>query len=201
MKKVPITDDMLTPAMLIGYISRVQRSTLRSRESDPIMTQNSCRAILFCLAREEGITQLELSHRAGLKPPTVSVALKHLEDEGYVVRNTDDDDKRAARVYLSDKGHALQKDNHDRFVAVDNEMMAGFTSGFILPFAVGACVGLQGEAAVLRDAFGVVALVAMTPLITIQLLGFRGIVAEKLGERKAMKRILDADDQQIINFM
>lgn len=75
------------------------------------------------------------------------------------------------------------------------------TSGFILPFAVGACVALQGESAVLRDAFGVVALVAMTPLITIQLLGFRGIVAEKLNERKAMKRILDADDQQIINFM
>ncbi len=75
------------------------------------------------------------------------------------------------------------------------------TSGFILPFAVGACVGLQGEAAVLRDAFGVVAMVAMTPLITIQLLGFRGIVAERVNERRAMKRILDADDQQIINFM
>ena len=29
------------------------------------------------------------------------------------------------------------------------------------------------------------------------LLGFRGIIAE----RRAMKRILDADDQQIINFM
>ena len=75
------------------------------------------------------------------------------------------------------------------------------TSGFILPFAVGACVALQGEAAVLRDAFGVVALVAMTPLITIQLLGFRGIIADKMAERRAMKRILDADDQQIINFM
>jgi len=75
------------------------------------------------------------------------------------------------------------------------------TSGFILPFAVGACVGLQGESAVLRDAFGVVAMVAMTPLITIQLLGFRGIIAERVNERKAMKRILDADDQQIINFM
>ena len=75
------------------------------------------------------------------------------------------------------------------------------TSGFILPFAVGACVGLQGKAAVLRDAFGVVALVAMTPLITIQLLGFRGILAERRAEKRAMKRILDADDQQIINFM
>jgi len=75
------------------------------------------------------------------------------------------------------------------------------TSGFILPFAVGACVALQGETAVLRDGFGVVALVAMTPLITIQLLGFKGVVSEIINERKAMKRILDADDQQIINFM
>ena len=75
------------------------------------------------------------------------------------------------------------------------------TSGFILPFATGVCMCLQGEAAILRDAFGVVALVAMTPLITIQLLGFRAIVSEIVAERRAMKRILDADDQQIINFM
>ena len=75
------------------------------------------------------------------------------------------------------------------------------TSGFILPFAVGACVSLQGSDAVLRDGFGVVALVAMAPLITIQLLGFRGIIAERRAEKRAMKRILDADDQQIINFM
>ena len=75
------------------------------------------------------------------------------------------------------------------------------TSGFILPFATGICVCIQGPDAVLRDAFGVVALVAMTPLITIQLLGFRAIVSEKISERRAMKRILDADDQQIINFM
>ena len=75
------------------------------------------------------------------------------------------------------------------------------TSGFILPLAIGACVGLRGADAVLRDAFGVVALVAMTPLITIQLLGFRAIVADRVRERKAMQKILGADDQQIIEFM
>lgn len=127
MKKALLTDDMLTPPMLIGHISRVQRCTLRARENDPIMTQNSCRALLFCLSHEEGITQLELSRRAGLKPPTVSVALKHLEDEGYVIRKIDDDDKRAARVFLSEKGHALERENNERFECVDNEMMRGFT--------------------------------------------------------------------------
>ena len=77
------------------------------------------------------------------------------------------------------------------------------TAGFILPFATGICACLHvGDAdAVLRDAFGVVAMVAMTPLITIQLLGFRALVSERVKERRAMKRILDADDQQIINFM
>jgi len=75
------------------------------------------------------------------------------------------------------------------------------TSTFILPFVTGICVAIQGSDAVLRDAFGVVALVAMTPLITIQLLGFKSVISQRVRERRAMKRILDADDQQIINFM
>ena len=75
------------------------------------------------------------------------------------------------------------------------------TSGFILPFAIGICAALQGENAVLRDAFGVVAMVAMTPLITIQVMGFRAIVAGKMRDTIMMKHILDADDEAIIDFM
>jgi hypothetical protein len=41
------------------------------------------------------------------------------------------------------------------------------TSTFLLPFAIGACV-TAGHA---EDAFGIVAMVAMTPLVVIQLLG------------------------------
>ena len=75
------------------------------------------------------------------------------------------------------------------------------TSTFILPFAIGVCVTLQGADKVMSDAFGIVAMVAMTPLITIQALGFRAIVTRRMQEKIAMKRILDADDEQIINFM
>lgn len=75
------------------------------------------------------------------------------------------------------------------------------TSGFILPLAIGACCALQGEGKVLADGFGIVAMVAMTPLITIQLLGFRAVVQKKVRDRIAMKRILTADDEQIIRFM
>ena len=43
------------------------------------------------------------------------------------------------------------------------------TATFLLPFAMGACDAAGGN--ILTDAFGIVAMVAMTPLITIQLLG------------------------------
>ena len=74
------------------------------------------------------------------------------------------------------------------------------TSTFILPFAVGVCSILQ-PTSILTDAFGLVAMVAMIPLIAIQILGFRAIVAKRVKENIAMKRILDADDEQIISFM
>ncbi|MBR5870678.1 MAG: DUF1538 domain-containing protein [Clostridia bacterium] len=75
------------------------------------------------------------------------------------------------------------------------------TSGFILPFAVGICAVLGGVDKVLENAFGIVAMVAMTPLITIQLLGFRSVVSAAVRRRIAMRRILDADDDRIIEFM
>lgn len=44
------------------------------------------------------------------------------------------------------------------------------TATFLLPFTMGACEALGNN--ILTDAFGVVAMVAMTPLLTIQILGF-----------------------------
>lgn len=43
------------------------------------------------------------------------------------------------------------------------------TATFLLPFAMGACQTVGGN--IVQDAFGIVAMVAMTPLIAIQLLG------------------------------
>ena len=43
------------------------------------------------------------------------------------------------------------------------------TATFLLPFAMGACEAVGGN--ILTDAFGIVAMVAMTPLIIIQLIG------------------------------
>lgn len=74
------------------------------------------------------------------------------------------------------------------------------TSSFILPFAVGICASLSGVDSILTDAFGIVAMVAMTPLITIQLLGFKAVMQRRISEKIATRRMLEADDEQIIEF-
>ena len=77
------------------------------------------------------------------------------------------------------------------------------TSSFILPFAIGACISVNGLASpnLLGTGFGIVAMVAMTPLITIQLLGFKSVVQKKVVEKHRLKTIISSDDEQIINFM
>ena len=55
------------------------------------------------------------------------------------------------------------------------------TAAFLLPFAMGACKAVEGNAA--TDAFGVVAFVAMTPLVAVQIPGLiwhlRNLTAKK----------------------
>ena len=51
------------------------------------------------------------------------------------------------------------------------------TTAFMLPLATGACAALGGN--VMTDAFGIVAMVAMTPLITLQLMGFIAVQRER----------------------
>ena len=55
------------------------------------------------------------------------------------------------------------------------------TAAFMLPFAMGACSALGGN--VMTDAFGLVALVAMMPLITVQLMGLIYVIKTRKAEK------------------
>ncbi len=66
------------------------------------------------------------------------------------------------------------------------------TTTFILPFALGACTALGGN--VMLDAFGVVAMVAITPLITIQCIGLAAELRRKSHHRKAAAEFAGLED-------
>ncbi len=76
------------------------------------------------------------------------------------------------------------------------------TATFLLPFAMGACAAVGGN--IITDAFGVVAMVAMTPLITIQILGLvfrlRATRAEKEGQEAYVSAFEGMGDMEIIEL-
>lgn len=66
------------------------------------------------------------------------------------------------------------------------------TATFLLPFAQGACHALGGN--MMTDAFGIVAMVAMTPLVTIQVMGLSSIIHHKLARRRLRSRMELVED-------
>ncbi|MBQ8389795.1 MAG: DUF1538 domain-containing protein [Oscillibacter sp.] len=66
------------------------------------------------------------------------------------------------------------------------------TTTFMLPLAMGACEALGGN--VLTDAFGLVAMVAIAPLITIQVMGLSSRIKSKRLLRKAADELSQIDD-------
>ena len=68
------------------------------------------------------------------------------------------------------------------------------TATFLLPFAMGACEAIGGVDRIITDAFGIVAMVAMTPLIMIQLLG--GIYRLRTRKEEAMRIRMQEKIQQ-----
>ena len=65
------------------------------------------------------------------------------------------------------------------------------TATFLLPFAMGACEAVGGN--IITDAFGIVAMVAMTPLITIQIMG----LIYRLKDKKVAESNVDLDTEII----
>ena len=75
------------------------------------------------------------------------------------------------------------------------------TATFLLAFAMGACEIAGGTDRIVTDAFGIIAMVAMTPLITIQVLGL--VYRMKLrrgGTAELPKRQSDYGDDEIIEL-
>ena len=69
------------------------------------------------------------------------------------------------------------------------------TAPFLLPFAMGACSAVGGD--LMTDAFGIVAMVAMTPLVTIQVMGLSSQVSHRLALRRQRVRLERVEDSVV----
>jgi len=96
----PQTSPQILP--LVARIERLAGQWLAGRLSDCGLSHAEFRLLGILHDDPEGKTQKDLALGLGLDASGVSVALKRLEEKGYVVRRRDPKDARLVRVRLAD---------------------------------------------------------------------------------------------------
>ena len=114
-----------TIGMELSFTGKHLHESLRKAQEITGMP-DGYRKLLFPLAHEDGLTQLELAKRAHLSPPTVSVTLKKMEADGLLARQQDEKDQRTVRVYLTEEGRSLNARVFESMLKVDARLVEGF---------------------------------------------------------------------------
>jgi len=66
--------------------------------------------VLALLSQQGGLSQRDLAETLHMSPPRVSMILRSLEKNGAVRRHSDKDDRRRARVFLTDMGRRRERE-------------------------------------------------------------------------------------------
>jgi MarR family transcriptional regulator, transcriptional regulator for hemolysin len=90
---------------LVHDVSRMRR-TLFDLKMKPLGITRSQWSVLAALSRNrnDGVMQIELAREMDVGKVTIGGLIQRLENIGYVRRQDDENDKRARRVFITDKG-------------------------------------------------------------------------------------------------
>lgn len=115
--------------MLFHDVHRAHRSAvLAAMARLGLQDVSQPKALIFLAARQQqGTNQRELADALHISPATMAASLKSMERRGYVTKRSDQQDGRCKLVQITQKGlDAVQRCN-EAFVAVDEQLYAGFT--------------------------------------------------------------------------
>ena len=113
------------PVKLCHEISHLSRAKARETVIDGVMSQHGARLVLSWLAINDGITQREVVDATHLQPPTVSVILRKMEEEGIVERRQNPEDKRQTKVYLTEYGMSVDRERIAKIKETDKLAFKG----------------------------------------------------------------------------
>lgn len=95
------------PVKLCHEISRLTGARVRSVNLEGVMSQHSARLVMGVLAHCDKATQKEIVDQTHLRPPTVSVLLRKMQEEGMVELWQNPEDKRELLARLTEYGREV----------------------------------------------------------------------------------------------
>ena len=113
------------PVKLCHEISRLSRAKARESAIGGVMSQHGARLVLSILAANDGISQRVLVEGTHLRPPTVSVILSKMAEEGMVEFYRNPEDRRQTLVHLTEYGKEVDANVVSRINEIDKMAMDG----------------------------------------------------------------------------
>lgn len=111
---------------LIGDVSRLLRRSFDERARRIGVTRPQWR-VLTNLRRNEGINQGGLAELLDVEPITLCRMVDRMEEAALVERRADPSDRRAWRLFLTDKGNALTDELRPMALGMFEEAMDGLS--------------------------------------------------------------------------
>jgi DNA-binding MarR family transcriptional regulator len=113
------------PERLRLVVTRLARR-LRQQAEAPISPTQS--AALATVDRRGPLTLGELAEIERVQPPTITAAVRRLEEQGLVERHQDPEDRRVARVQVTRAGRKLLSETRSRTSAYLERRVAGLST-------------------------------------------------------------------------
>src|SRR5258708_33927714 len=116
-----------TYGLLIARVALIHRS----RVSEYLAKHNlyvGQEMLLKCLWNQDGLSQKEIADQMGIQPATATRMVIRMERAGLVERKTDAEDQRVSQVYLTDLGRSLQSAVEEGWMAIEQEILKGFSA-------------------------------------------------------------------------
>ena len=96
-------------------------------ECDKLQISKTTRAIIMTLAKNGALSQNELGEKLMLTKPTISLALKNMEQLHLIKRLTSPEDKRVTIVTLTEDGIAMDNLIRAVFAKIEKEIKDALT--------------------------------------------------------------------------
>ena len=125
-----IGEDYRGPDGRLGYLMRQAEQALwiaLEAALKPLGISASQFGVLRLVEVEPGATGVELAYTSMFSPQATQEILVVLETAGFVVRKSDDRDRRVRRTFLTAKGARVLRKAHIQAIALEERMVAGLS--------------------------------------------------------------------------
>lgn len=80
--------------------------------------------LLLQLWDKDGLAQSDICQRLHIEPASVSKSIERIENAGFVERRPDPEDARANRIYLTERGRALEAPVRQALADAEDRLLA-----------------------------------------------------------------------------